>query len=150
TFAPRCRWAAAPCRQGSPPLIEVRPQRFSACIRLDEIRSEMVGLRERTQHEHKPEVAERDSSAMIEVRDLHKLFRNGNRSLAALDGVSLSVGRNESIGIVGEPGSGKTTLARILVGLEQRTSGEVAIDGVDASDWSKLSSRDRRKLRGTI
>jgi peptide/nickel transport system ATP-binding protein len=64
--------------------------------------------------------------------------------------VSVQVGANESVGIVGESGSGKTTLARILVGLESATGGDVLIDGISATNWAKLATKDRRHLRGTV
>jgi len=149
TFATRCRWAEAVCRQGPPPLVEVTSGRFSACVRLPEIRAEMLALRVRAEAEVR-EASHPSETALITVRDAQKIFRNGSRQVAALDGVSVEIGENESVGLVGESGSGKTTLARVLIGLENATSGEIVIDGIDASDWSKLSARDRRRLRGTV
>jgi peptide/nickel transport system ATP-binding protein len=70
--------------------------------------------------------------------------------VTALAGVSIEVGAGESVGLVGESGSGKTTLARMLAGLEHPTSGEITIDGIAASDWSRLGGKDRRRLRGTV
>jgi peptide/nickel transport system ATP-binding protein len=149
TFATRCRWAQPVCREGAPPLVEIEPGRFSACVRLPEIRAEMVALHVRAEAEvhEQPQPSE---SALITVRDARKIFRNGNREVAALDGVSIEVGENESVGLVGESGSGKTTLARILIGLETASEGAIVIDGIDASNWSKLTARDRRRLRGTL
>jgi peptide/nickel transport system ATP-binding protein len=150
TFAPRCRWAAAPCTAESPRLAEVAPNRLSACLRVPEIRAEMAILRQRGQEDRVPDAAEPASTSLIQVEDVRKVFRNGRRTVTALDGVSIEVGEHESVGIVGESGSGKTTLARILVGLEQATSGQVVIDGIPASNWASMSARDRRKLRSTI
>jgi peptide/nickel transport system ATP-binding protein len=150
-FAPRCSWAAATCSDKAPPLAEVAPGRFSACVRLPEIRSEMAAMRHRGEQAERPRAsAQAESSALISVQDARKVFRNGSRSVTALDGVSIEVGEHESVGIVGESGSGKTTLARILVGLEQATDGQIAIDGIPAGNWARLSERDRRKLRSTI
>jgi oligopeptide/dipeptide ABC transporter ATP-binding protein len=151
TFAPRCRWAAPTCTEASPPLAEVAPGRLSACVRLPEIRHEMASLRRRGEEEDDVGAASQGAAAaIIAVQDARKVFRNGRRTVNALDGVSIEVGEHESVGIVGESGSGKTTLARILVGLEQATSGQIAIAGIPASDWAKLSAKDRRKLRSTI
>ncbi len=150
-FAPRCSWVAPACTEGSPQLAEVEPGRFSACIRLPEIRGEMAALRQRGEHEDRADTSAQGlSTALISVQDARKVFRTGRRTVTALDGVSIEVGEHESVGIVGESGSGKTTLARILVGLEQATSGQIAIDGIPASNWAKLSDRDRRKLRSTV
>ena len=110
----------------------------------------MVALRVRAEAEAVDPKVTRSQPALVAVRDARKVFRNGNRTVAALDGVSIEVAANESVGLVGESGSGKTTLARALVGLETLTGGEIVIDGVDAHDWRNLSGRDRRRLRGTI
>jgi peptide/nickel transport system ATP-binding protein len=150
SFEPRCQWAAAVCRQGAPALVEVAPNRLSACVRLGEIRVEMGGVRERAANGTPPVVAARQAQALIQVRDARKVFQDGNRRVHALGGVSIDVGANESVGIVGESGSGKTTLARVLVGLEHLSSGDVTIDGISASDWASLGPNDRRRLRSTV
>ncbi len=150
SFEPRCQWAAAACRQAAPALVEVAPGRLSACVRLDDIRVEMGGARERARRGAEPPVTSRRADALIQVRDAEKIFQDGNRRVAALGGVSIDVGANESVGIVGESGSGKTTLARVLVGLEHLSSGEVTIDGISASNWANLNQKDSRKLRGTV
>ena len=152
TFAPRCRWAALACTEGSPPLAEIGPGRLSACVRVAEIRAEMATLRRRGEEEedNAGPSSQGAAAALIAVQDARKVFRNGRRTVAALDGVSIEVGEHESVGIVGESGSGKTTLARILVGLEQATSGQVSIGGIPATNWAKLSAKDRRTLRSTI
>jgi peptide/nickel transport system ATP-binding protein len=150
SFEPRCQWAAAVCRQGSPALVQVEPGRLSACVRIDEIRLEMGGVREQIRKSAPPQTIGRRADALIQVRDAVKVFQDGNRRVSALGGVSIEVGAHESVGIVGESGSGKTTLARVLVGLEHLSSGDVTIDGISASNWSSISQRDMRKLRGTV
>lgn len=151
TFAPRCRWVAQSCTEGSPPMAVVAPGRLSACVRVSEIRAEMAMLRQKGEQEDNSGLSSSGAAtALIQVQDARKVFRNGRRTVAALDGVSIEVGENESVGIVGESGSGKTTLARVLVGLEQATSGQILIDGIPASNWANLGSRDQRKLRSTV
>jgi peptide/nickel transport system ATP-binding protein len=150
TFAPRCRWAAPVCRDGTPPLAQVTPERRSACVRLPEIRADMAALRARAEREAYPPVVAPSTSGLIHVENVHKVFVSGGRPVNALEGVSLKVGPNESVGLVGESGSGKTTLARMLVGLEHATSGEILIDGIPASNWTALSGKNRRTLRSTV
>jgi peptide/nickel transport system ATP-binding protein len=146
SFVPRCRWAAPPCRAGAPPLSEVGPGRVSACVRLPEIREEMAAERTRAQIVAVTAPARRDATPLIDVRDVGKVFG----SVRAVDSVSIQVGEQEIVGLVGESGSGKSTIARMLVGLERATAGDIVIDGISAGDWSRLSARDRRKLRGTV
>jgi peptide/nickel transport system ATP-binding protein len=150
TFAARCQWVRPRCREANPPLAEVALGRRSACIRLAEIREEMAALRARAEAEAHLAEERRPEVRLVEVREARKVFRVGARHVTALGGLSITVGENESVGLVGESGSGKTTLARILVGLETATGGEIVVDGVDIANWQKLSSRDRRRLRGSV
>lgn len=63
---------------------------------------------------------------MIEIRNLRKVYPSGTE---ALKGVDLKIRPGETTALVGESGCGKTTLAKILMGLEKATSGEVLIQG---------------------
>jgi peptide/nickel transport system ATP-binding protein len=73
--------------------------------------------------------------ALLEARDVSRVFRiglgllRGKRALRAVDGVSLAVRSGEVLALVGESGCGKTTLARMLLGLLPPSTGEVRIDG---------------------
>jgi len=67
--------------------------------------------------------------ALLEILDLHKVFRQGTKRIPALRGVTLEVDKGETVALVGESGCGKTTLGRVVVGLESATSGDVLFDG---------------------
>jgi oligopeptide transport system ATP-binding protein len=74
--------------------------------------------------------------AALEVRGVTKDFHvarsaSGNNRLRALDGINLTVGRGETLGLVGESGCGKSTLARTLMLLEKPDSGTVTFEGQD-------------------
>ncbi|MBO0680737.1 ATP-binding cassette domain-containing protein [Mycolicibacterium sp. S2-37] len=74
------------------------------------------------------------AAPLLTVRDLRKSFRvpgAGKRRLCALDGITLHLGRGETLGLVGESGCGKSTLARTLMMLERPDSGTVRFDGID-------------------
>jgi ABC-type glutathione transport system ATPase component len=66
---------------------------------------------------------------MLEVRDLRVTFGPRRKPFVAVDGVSLTVGANETVGLVGESGSGKTTVARSILGLVRPASGSITYDG---------------------
>ncbi|MDQ7909013.1 ABC transporter ATP-binding protein [Phytohabitans sp. ZYX-F-186] len=149
-FSTRCAWAKAECLVGRPALSEVEPGRLSRCIRIDEIRGELREVRSAAEAEAVETSATEPATALVVVTDAHKEFRSGQRTVTALGSVSIRLGEGEGVGLVGESGSGKTTLGRAIAGLETLTGGTIEIDGIDASDWSKLSARDRKKLRGTV
>ncbi|MFC7400844.1 ABC transporter ATP-binding protein [Citricoccus sp. GCM10030269] len=70
----------------------------------------------------------------LDVQNVTKTFQvqrsaSGNDRLTALDGVSLSIGRGETVGLVGESGCGKSTLARTLMLLETPDSGSITFEG---------------------
>jgi len=66
---------------------------------------------------------------MVVVRDLQKVFRQGDSEVQALAGVSLDVAAGEFLSIMGPSGSGKSTLLHLIGGLDQASAGEIRIDG---------------------
>ena len=79
--------------------------------------------------EHQPGVEPLPLKRRIDFRELRFAYPDANRP--ALDGVSLSIGAGEMIGIVGPSGAGKSTLIDILCGLIPPDSGSIVVDGVD-------------------
>jgi putative ABC transport system ATP-binding protein len=66
---------------------------------------------------------------VIKLRDITKVYRVGVEEIRALDGVSLDVGKNEYVAVMGTSGSGKSTLMNILGCLDRPSSGTYALDG---------------------
>lgn len=68
---------------------------------------------------------------LLELVDIHRRFEAREIAVDALQGVTLSLRRGETLGILGESGAGKTTLGRIVVGLDRPDRGRILIDGTD-------------------
>lgn len=92
-----------------------------------------------------PAQARCDSSPIIQVQDLTKVYRVGDVDVHALRGVNLEVDAGEFVAIVGASGSGKSTLFHILGGLTPPTSGRVRIAGKDLAGLSSEQRADMRK-----
>ncbi|MCD8097409.1 MAG: ABC transporter ATP-binding protein [Lachnospiraceae bacterium] len=69
------------------------------------------------------------AQAVIQVKNLYKIFRVGEEKVRALNGVDLTIRRGEFCAIVGTSGSGKSTMLNMLAGLEKPTKGEVIVAG---------------------
>jgi peptide/nickel transport system ATP-binding protein len=91
----------------------------------------------------------RTESPLVDISNLRVGFPSGARTISAVDGISFTIDRGESVAIVGESGSGKSVTARSLVGL---TGAAAQVDAdrlrVDGSDAAGYSERQWRKLRG--
>lgn len=74
-----------------------------------------------------------EKQEVIRIKDLKKIYNLGNQKVRALDGVSVSIYRNEYVAIMGPSGSGKSTLMNILGCLDTPTSGEYVLNGTDVS-----------------
>ncbi len=71
--------------------------------------------------------------ALIEVKDVYKIYNPGENEVRALDGVSLSIDEGEFVAIIGQSGSGKSTLMNTLGLLDRPTSGEYYLSGRDVA-----------------
>ena len=87
-------------------------------------------------------------SALVEVKDICKVYNPGENEVRALDGVSLEIQRGEFVAIVGHSGSGKSTLMNMLGCLDTPTSGHYFLEGKDVSSLSddQLSEIRNKKI----
>ena len=84
---------------------------------------------------------------MIQIEDLTKTYVMGDETVTALDGVCLTIGRGESIAIIGPSGSGKSTLMNILGGLDRPSRGRYRFEGDEVARFSDDQLADFRNRR---
>lgn len=85
-------------------------------------------------------------NALLKIEHLKKYFKVGKTSLLhAVDDVSFSLNKGETLGVVGESGCGKTTLGRTILRLQDATDGKIIFDGKDITKCSRKEMKSIRK-----
>ncbi|WP_049649316.1 ABC transporter ATP-binding protein [Kitasatospora sp. MY 5-36] len=162
-FAARCRYATEQCHAQEPPLSgEVPEHRYACYFPVGEAGS---GVRStaRTAAVQAPAVTDEVTAAadgpatepLLRVEHLVKQYpvTNGlvlRRTVGAVSAVadlSLTVRRGETLGLVGESGCGKTTVGKLIVGLERPSSGSMVFQG---RDLALVPRAERRRLRRDV
>jgi oligopeptide/dipeptide ABC transporter ATP-binding protein len=150
-FAPRCQHATAECHSRDPELVERAPGHVHACFHPRGSAGSANGRPAPVIRERSVDAAG-DTAPLLELADVHKEFPVGGavplrpgRRLHAVSGVSLTVQAGETLGIVGESGCGKTTIGRMIVGLERPTRGAIRFAGEELSTLRGRTLRRRRR-----
>ncbi|MCT2584507.1 ABC transporter ATP-binding protein [Actinophytocola sp. S1-96] len=155
-FAPRC-----PISRGRTVCTEVRPEPVatgggaSACHFPDEAASLLAAKPDDdSEPDSEPAVEPRDepADAVLDVRDAvarfpvrSGVFARASAWVHAVDGVSLRVPAGRTLGLVGESGCGKTTLARLVLRLVEPTAGKILVDGDDVGRAGRSQLRRIRR-----
>ena len=150
-FGPRCEFAEDACRAERPPLVSVSGSHLSACRRW-EILKGMADVEDTIRED----VGEEElGEVVLEARNIKKYFPfsggfgsllKGKKDMVkAVDDITVRMRSSFTMGIVGESGCGKTTLARCIAGLEEATSGEIELEGKHLA--YSVNQRPREILR---
>jgi peptide/nickel transport system ATP-binding protein len=153
-FAPRCGMVQEACRISRPPLVEAAPGHFTACLRWDEVKDNLTELYSSGRVQAADERSEGD--LVLDARNIRKhykvsqyglsnIFSSRPNIIRAVDNISVRVRRGHTMGIVGESGCGKTTLARVIAGLIEATAGDIILEK-EVLPY-KVSQRDRSTLK---
>jgi oligopeptide/dipeptide ABC transporter ATP-binding protein len=148
-YAARCAYATDRCREEEPMLIGETPAHQFACWH--PVPGPLDLTSGTTAHDRSASADAERADSLLRVTELVKefpvgggLFSRSDLSVKAVSGVSLALNPGQTFGLVGESGCGKTTLGRMIVGLEAPTSGEVALNG---QLLTSLHGKDLRRKR---
>lgn len=84
------------------------------------------------------------SEAVVRIRELSKIYRQGDINVVALNRISLDIQAGEFLALMGPSGSGKSTLLHIIAGVDRPTSGECHVRGVDVTKLNESELADWR------
>jgi peptide/nickel transport system ATP-binding protein len=157
-YAPRCDYATDKCRSERPELREITAGHRARCLYAEEIDRHAWGptpdIQSRT---HPSQPADVYRNYVLKVENLRTYYRQeskslldllglaGERYVKAVDDVTFELPKRKTLGVVGESGCGKTTLAKAIIGLEKINSGKAEFLGFDIT--LPLQARDMRLIR---
>ncbi|MEU9890521.1 ABC transporter ATP-binding protein [Sphaerisporangium sp. NPDC051011] len=133
-FAPRCPQQTAECLQAPPEPAWIADGHLVRCLHSAATPPITLG-------DQRTPAQESGDGALLDVRDLHA----GHGTVVAADGVSFELAKGECLALVGQSGSGKTTIARCLVGLHRPDRGTILLDGEPLADRVRRRTVDQRR-----
>ena len=137
-FASRCELKIPACAEARPPLITVGKDRRVRCIRWELTPAPTFVPRD--------VVPEAETAVpLLSVANLRAVYGGRTATVVAVDDVSFSVTSGECVALVGQSGSGKTTVARCVVGLHSPAAGSIRLEGAELA--AKAGARSRQERR---
>jgi len=157
-FAARCRYAQDSCRESEPELTgetELHRYRCFFPVGAEEKRAgnKVVVVEEVAESDGEAIQAAKIGDTILELRNVVKDFpitsgavlQRRVGTVSAVANVSLDIRAGETFGLVGESGCGKTTIGRLIVGLEKVSGGHIYFDGEELTSLSERQLRRRRR-----
>ena len=83
--------------------------------------------------------------AFVSLQDVYKIYKMGEMTINAADGISFEIEKGEFAVILGPSGAGKTTVLNILGGMDTATSGKVLVDGKDVAQYTNKQLTQYRR-----
>jgi peptide/nickel transport system ATP-binding protein len=142
-FYDRCEYRMDQCmKKGKPQLIEVEPEHFSSCcLSKEELDKKEIEILNK--EIHTAPVKKIKNELCLEVKDVKKYFaiyegvlHKKVGDIKAIEDISFGLKKGETLGIVGESGCGKTTLARSIMRMYKPDEGQILFDGTDIAGFS--------------
>ena len=158
-FAARCLWATDECRAGYPDLSGDENHTFSCFHPVqegDESPAVLQGKLDSTSVEGAAsDVPQISQEVLLDVKEASReyesagsgFFKREKGVVSAVDRVSITVKKGETYGLVGESGCGKSTVGRLIAGLEPPSGGAIELDG---RDLAKLKGRDAVRIHRDV
>ena len=158
-FAARCLWATDECRAGYPDLSGDDSHTFSCFHPVqegDESPAVLQGKLDSTSAEGAAsDVPQISQEVLLDVKEASReyesagsgFFKREKGVVSAVDRVSITVKKGETYGLVGESGCGKSTVGRLIAGLEPPSGGAIELDG---RDLAKLKGRDAVRIHRDV
>ena len=158
-FAARCLWATDECRAGYPDLSGDENHTFS-CFHPVQEGDESPAVLQAMMDSGKAENAvdstgQISHEVLLDVKEASRVYESAGSGffkrdkgvVSAVDRVSITVNKGETYGLVGESGCGKSTVGRLIAGLERPSGGAIELDG---RDLAKLKGRDAVRIHRDV
>ena len=158
-FAARCLWATDECRAGYPDLSGDDTHTFSCFHPVqegDESPAVLQAKLDSTSAEGvASDVPQISGEVLLDVKEASRVYESSGSGffkrdkgvVSAVDRVSITVNKGETYGLVGESGCGKSTVGRLIAGLEPPSGGAIELDG---RDLAKLKGRDAVRIHRDV
>ena len=154
-FFERCNYSEPKCEKVEPLLNTIDKEHETACWKWERVLENKLSTNDSTEDKSLQKIYdnnENTNNEILKISNLKKyynLYSNIARRqigiIKAVDGVSISINQGEALGIVGESGCGKSTIAKMCIGLLKPTSGNVYFDGKNISNIKNHELRNLRK-----